>query len=105
MKPTDKERLVIRDAAGRRRFIRTSTAFVLSAGAAMAASTVRADECDQARGGEKSGQAAAGSDSDAGTSADPAGCGRRSRDTPKISLTDDDQVQPGPMRPVAKVKA
>ena len=105
---TDDE-LVVRDATSRRRFIRRAGAAALLAGGAMSASRgALAADCDRAARGEPDGenpkQATAGSDSDAGASADPAGCGRRRHDAPKISRATP-SGEPSVVPPVTKVRA
>ena len=83
MATSDTDAVTIRDASGRRRFIRRGSALLLAGGAVAALPTQAFADCDQ-RGysGEK--QAENGSDSDAGQSADRPGCGRY-REPPKIS--------------------
>ena len=81
--------VTVRDATERRRFMRAGAAVLLAGGAGSLARPVLAADCDRAVGGEPGGkkpkQATSGSDSDAGAGADPAGCGRRRDDAPKIS--------------------
>lgn len=63
--------VIVHDASGRRRFMRTGAAFV-AAGAALAASrSALAADCDRAEGG------CGCSDSDSGEGSDPTGAGKR----------------------------
>ncbi len=73
--PTDD--VIVQDGSGRRRFLRTSSAFALAGAATVASSGVRADDCDRNSTSAEAKQATAGSDSDTGASADAAGCGRK----------------------------
>lgn len=94
--------IIVQDASGRRRFFRAGTAALMAGGAMLASRTSLAADCDRAATGQPGGkapkQAVSGSDSDAGATADPAGCGRRRNDTPKISRADD-PVSPGDRGP------
>lgn len=88
----DQDCITVTDRASRRRFIRTGSAFLLgsaAAGAAIAApssSQILVADCDSGGSGEKKPEHAGnGSDSDSGANADPAGCGRRYEDKPKLS--------------------
>lgn len=90
--------LIVRDGSDRRQFLKIGAGYLLAGGAVVATPAALAADCDH--GGVGSGsekapkQAQSGSDSDAGAEADPAGCGRRRHDTPKISRLDDD-LPPG----------
>lgn len=82
--------IVITDRTSRRRFMRAGSAFLLGGATVSAAlapvSQALASDCDQGGGGEKTPEDAGnGSDSDAGSGADPRGCGRRYHEKPKIS--------------------
>lgn len=84
--------LIVHDRAGRRRFIRTGSAFLLTGGLATTLGNgALASECDRSRGqgaGQKRPEDAGnGSDSDAGANGDPIGCGRRYHEKPKISMS------------------
>ncbi|MFK7855284.1 MAG: hypothetical protein AB8B79_14270 [Granulosicoccus sp.] len=84
--------LVVHDRAGRRRFIRTGSAFLLTGGlVATVGNGALASECDRGRGqgaGQKKPEDAGnGSDSDSGANGDPIGCGRRYHEKPKISMS------------------
>ena len=85
MASNEVDAVTVRDAGGRRRFIRRGSALLLAGAAATAlppASAQARADCDQrGHSGEK--PAGAGSDSDTGQSADRPGCGRR--EPPKLS--------------------
>lgn len=89
---TDTDAVIVHDRAGRRRFIRAGSAFLLTTGAAgTVGNGALASECDRGRG-QGSGQkkpedAGNGSDSDLGATGDSIGCGRRYHEKPKISMT------------------
>lgn len=72
------------DQRSRRRFIRTGAAFLLAGGSVAKERPAYADECDRAPDENNPKRPGPGSDSDSGSNADPAGCGRR--EPPKISL-------------------
>ena len=93
---TDTDAVIVHDRAGRRRFIRAGSAFLLTTGAAATVGNrALASECDRGRGqgaGQKKPEDAGnGSDSDSGPSGDPIGCGRRYHEKPKISMTSPEQ--------------
>lgn len=78
----DEKILSVRDSKGRRKFIRQGAAVLLAGGGVIASGAAFGDDCDRgAASGEKK-IAGNGSDSDAGDSADPTGCGKRD---PQIS--------------------
>jgi len=108
MTEPDSDSIVVRDASGRRRFMRAGTALLLAGGSLAAGRPVLAADCDRAaRGGgdgEDHKQAVQGSDSDSGSNADPAGCGRRRHDAPKISRAVPPRA-PATTVTVAKVRA
>lgn len=88
--PAVQDCITVIDRASRRRFMRTGSAFLLGSAAAGAAITAHSQvlvaDCDSGGSGEKKPeQAGNGSDSDTGANADPAGCGRRYEDKPKLS--------------------
>jgi len=100
---SDLDTIIVQDQASRRRFIRSSAAFVIAGSTAALATGVRADDCDRAQTGNTDGKkTAAGSDSDAGASADPSGCGRRD---PQISLNTPEPAPASPAPVVARVKS
>lgn len=78
---SDQDDILVTDAATRRRFLKTGAAALTGAAAFGGSSNVLAADCDRNPRDAESKQAAAGSDSDDGASADAAGCGR----TPTIS--------------------
>lgn len=83
MSEPDNETVIVRDRASRRQFIRRGAAFVAVGGLMTnVTQTAYADDCDRNQGEGKNAQAP-GSDSDAGESADPTGCGKQP--APKIS--------------------
>lgn len=99
---TDIDAVVVHDRAGRRRFIRSGSAFLLTSGAvATLGNDAFASECDRGRGqgaGEKTPEDAGnGSDSDSGASGDPVGCGRRYHEKPKISMKSPEQKYDKPV--------
>lgn len=70
--------VIVQDGTGRRRFLRTTSAFALTGVAVSVASTgALAADCDRNPTSAASKQATAGSDSDEGANADAAGCGRK----------------------------
>lgn len=71
------------DRCGRRRFFKSGAAMVVAGYAVSNSSSAYAADCDRNRGLEKNAEAP-GSDSDAGESADPTGCGRK-QEKPKIT--------------------
>jgi len=98
--------VVVHDSADRRRFMRKGAAFVAAAGAftTSAGRSALASDCDRGGpGGEKSEHAGNGSDSDTGSNADPAGCGRNYREKPKISQSSP-ATEPGSPRHVKVAK-
>lgn len=98
--------IIIQDSSERRRFIRRGAAFVAVVGSAMAASTrsALAADCDSGGpGGEKPEHGGNGSDSDAGASADPRGCGRQKDEKPKLSRRST-EVLPGSEKNVSVAK-
>jgi hypothetical protein len=88
------DEVIVQDGSGRRRFLRTSSAFALAGAATVASTGVRADDCDRNATSAEAKQATAGSDSDTGGAADAAGCGRK----PSISKA------PAPDHSPVKVK-
>lgn len=76
--------LVIYDRSSRRQFIRNGTAFLFAGSTVSFSNSVLANDCDRAPDEETPKQAGNGSDSDTGSSADRAGCGRE-QDKPKIT--------------------
>ncbi len=99
MKKTDK--VIVRDASGRRAFVRAGAAFLL-AGSTMARSQEEAirTDCDSLGfAGEKNAEIS-GNDSDSGATADRPGCGRKK----PPAMTEYEKKQDGKVR-VAKVKA
>lgn len=102
MSDNEKESLIIRDRSSRRQFIRRGAAFVAVGGLVAGASPqVYADDCDRNASSEKNAEVQ-GSDSDAGASADPAGCGKQPK--PKISRNDNSLDMEHQVK-VSKVKA
>lgn len=80
-KKNQTDRLIVRDRASRRQFIRAGAAFVVTGGAIASSGQVLASDCDQ-----NSAQNTRCTDQDSGENGDPAGCGRCGRLVP-TSLT------------------
>ena len=79
-KPQDT--LIVRDASGRRSLLRQGAVFLVGTTSMASSMTVFADDCDRNVTDSRQKQATAGSDSDSGASADPAGCGRKKDEVP-----------------------
>lgn len=82
MSHKEDDKLIVKDATGRRTFLRRGAVFIAGTSAMSSSMNVLADDCDRGvvDGAQK--QATAGSDSDAGSGADPAGCGRKKDEVP-----------------------
>ncbi len=96
MSEKHKDILVVRDGSGRRSFLRRGAVFLVGTTTLTSSVAVLADDCDRNVTDSRQKQATAGSDSDSGASADPAGCGRKKDEVPAryIQESEDEQGIP-----------
>jgi len=89
MSDKTKDKFTVRDATGRRTFIRNGAVFLMGTSAITSSMKVLADDCDQGGTSLSQKQATPGSDSDSGAGADPAGCGRKKDEVPAKFVKED----------------
>lgn len=96
MSEKPKDILIVRDASGRRSFLRQGAVFLAGSTAMASSMSVLADDCDRNVTDSRQKQATPGSDSDSGAGADPAGCGKKKDEVPARYIREpgDDHVLP-----------
>ncbi len=98
MKSPVKDSMVVQDRSGRRKFIRTGSAFLLAGGSLAHLHSAYGDECDRVPDEKNPKQAGNGSDSDEGAEADAPGCGRQNN--PKITRLQQPKESVSPVKVV-----
>ena len=82
MSKKHQDTLIVRDASGRRSFLRQGAVFLVGTTSMTSSMSVFAFDCDRNSTDSRQKQATEGSDSDSGASADPAGCGQKKDEVP-----------------------